>query len=96
MEKVVPSTNFTSAVSDLGPESSTVRMDLAESFKIISNSADVTDGILALDVAALDAFGDRSRVEDALRKFIRRNLRRNGIMLLLLLLLDGSCSFSWR
>ncbi len=49
IEKIVPSTSFTIAVSDLGPESSTVKMDLAESFKIMSNSADVTDGILVLD-----------------------------------------------
>ncbi len=87
MEKVVPSTNFTRAVSDLGPESSTVKMDLAESFKIMSNSADVTDGV---DAPATDAVGNRKRVEDALTKFIRRLLRRIIIMLLLLLMLDSS------
>ena len=99
IEKIVPSTSFTIAVSDFGPESSTVKMDLAESFKIMSNSADVTDGILAVDAgAAYDEVGNRSRVEDdALRIFNRKFLRRDIIImsLLLLLVLDSSCSASF-
>ena len=91
MEKVVPSTNLTIAVSDFGPESSTMKMDLAESFKIMSNSADVTDGILA----ALEVVGKSSRVEDALRKFNRRLLRCDIIMMLSPML-DSSCSSPWR
>ena len=88
MEKVVPSTNRTSAVSDLGPESSTVKMDLAESFKIMSNSADVTDGMLESDTPAMDAVGNRKSVEDAVKKFNRRLLRRIVVIILPLLLLS--------
>jgi hypothetical protein len=96
MEKIVPSTSLTIAVSDLGPESSTVKMDLAESFKIMSNSADVTDGILAVDAgAAYDEVGNRSRVEDdALRIFNRKFLRRD-IIIMSLSVFDSSCSASF-
>ena len=38
IEKVVPSASLTRAVSDLGPESSTDTIDLAESRRITSNS----------------------------------------------------------
>ena len=62
------STNFTKAVSLLGPLSSTANTDLALSLRIISNSDDVTDGI----DSALDILGRNSSVEDADKILVRR------------------------
>ena len=101
MEKVVPSTSLTMAVSLLDPESSTkwfrwlrinkklkseklfkrrsrpkqevdvpTRIDFAESFRMMSNSEEVTDGT----VAALDADGSRSKREEV--AMLERSARR--------------------
>ena len=51
MENVVPSTSLTNAVSLLGPDNSTAMIDLAESFNMISNSAEVTLGMLGMGSA---------------------------------------------
>ena len=47
MLNCVPSTSFTTQVSDLGPDSSTMEMDLDDVLRIISNSSEVTDGMSA-------------------------------------------------
>ena len=73
---VVPSTNFTMAVSDLGPESSTMDIDFAESFRMMSNSDDVTDGILLESPAALDMVGRKRSVDDAFKILDSRVRRR--------------------
>ena len=73
---VVPSTNFTMAVSDLGPESSTMDIDFAESFRMMSNSDDVTDGILLESPAALDMVGRKRSVDDGFKILDSRVRRR--------------------
>ena len=74
---VVPSTNFTMAVSDLGPESSTMDIDFAESFRMMSNSDDVTDGILLeSSVTALDMVGRKRSVDDVVKILDSRVRRR--------------------
>lgn len=94
--KVVPSTSFTIAVSDFGPESSTARMDFAESLRIMSKSAEVIEGMESA-LAMLGVMGAR-RNERAEKLVIR--VRRCIILLLsgLGLLLSKStrsaeCSF---
>lgn len=57
MENWVPSTSLTRAVSDLTPESSTTRMDLAESLRMISNSERVTEGRLGMGAALARLLG---------------------------------------
>ena len=73
---VVPSTNLTMAVSDLGPESSTMDIDFAESFRMMSNSDDVTDGILLESPAALDMVGRKRSVDDVVKILDSRVRRR--------------------
>lgn len=81
MVKDVPSTSLTMAVSDLGPESSTVKMDFAESLRMVSNSVMVTEGTAD---SALVMVGSKM-AEEATRRLDRRERRCN-----MLLLLDGS------
>ena len=67
--KYTYSTNFTNAVSLLGPLSSTANTDLALSLRIISNSDDVTDGI----DSALDILGrNRKDADTILMRRVRR------------------------
>lgn len=82
---MVPSTSLTIAVSDLGPESSTERMDLAESFRMMSNSSEVIER-----ASALDAAGSRRRAEEAVKRLVSR-LRR--CIILWFLEFDGSSSW---
>ena len=91
---MVPSNNFTTAVSLLGPESSTYNIDLAESFKITSNSEEVTAGMSA----AFDMVGRallKSIVDDAVVKMLDSRFRRCIIWLPLLCVLEGSSSLFW-
>ena len=83
---MVPSNNFTTAVSLLGPDSSTDNIDLAESFKITSNSEEVTAGMSA----AFDMVGRallKSIVDDAVVKMLDSRFRRR-----ILCVLEGSSS----
>lgn len=45
MKNWVPSMRVTTAVSDLGPDSSTILTDLAEVLRMVSNSATATPGM---------------------------------------------------
>ena len=90
MVKVVPSTSFTMAVSDLGPESSTERMDLAESFRMVSNSEEVTDGMAGAALAAGVVVGRIRRVEAVVVTRLDRRVRR----CIVCWLLEEDCSSS--
>ena len=75
--KVVPSTNLTMAVSDLGPESSTERMDLAESLRIVSNSVEVTPGVSAEAMEGdEDVMAMKERVDAVVVRKVERRVRR--------------------
>ena len=73
----MPSTSLTMAVSDFGPESSTDRMDLAESLRMVSNSSEDMEGT----GAALVMVGARRKAEEATRRLERR-VRRCIVLLL--------------
>ena len=51
----MPSTSLTRQDSDLGPESSTMEMDLDDDFSMMSNSSEVMEGILSAELAVLES-----------------------------------------
>ena len=51
----MPSISLTRQDSDLGPESSTMEMDLDDDFSMMSNSSEVMEGILSAELAVLES-----------------------------------------
>ena len=79
-------------LSDLGPESSTIEIDLEDDFKMISNSSEVTEGTLA----AVAILGSTSRGSDRmLEKIARRWLLTESMGVVEASALIGSCVSPW-
>ena len=64
----VPSTSLTRHDSDLGPESSTMEMDSDDDFKMMSNSSEVKEGMVA-------AFAVLGSVRSGANSILERNKR---------------------